>query len=237
MPMLEKYMKAAKDIFLPSLCFYCEQKISKGYLCKSCQEKIELLYPPLCRFCSKQIENNKTGLCKQCMGKTFAYDRIISVTSYKEPMISLIHLFKYKNYDCLIDFFSSVMLQFFLKIGFDFSSYADITSVPMHHAKLRDRGYNQAALLAKSLANYFKIPFKDDIIYEKNERVSQTKLERQKRQESVKNAFLAKNNVSGKKIILVDDIFTTGATISECAWALKEKGAQIVTVITLSKTQ
>jgi ComF family protein len=234
--MLNEYLKATKDIFLPSLCFYCEKKTNNGYLCSACKDKIEFLYPPLCRFCSNPIANNKSGLCKECFGKTFPYERLICITSYKEPIISLIHFFKYRNYDCLANLLSSFMIEHLLKIGFSYSYYDTVTSVPMHSAKLRDRGYNQSALLAKSFANYFKIAFKNDIIYELRQRVSQTRLDITKRQENIRGIFYVKENMAGVKIILIDDIFTTGATAKECAYALKEKGA-IVTVIALSKTQ
>lgn len=236
MAMLKGYLGGLKNIFLPALCFSCESKIADGYLCQNCLQKIEFLYPPLCRTCAKPIDNNKTGLCANCRGKTFAYERLICVTSYQEPISSLIHFFKYKNYECLIDLFSSLMIKHLAKIGLNYSSYDFATAVPMYAAKQRDRGYNQAVLLAKSLANYFEIPFKDGIIYESYEKVSQTKLVSSRRRENVKGAFYVKESISGKKILLIDDIFTTGATVGECAGALKENGAREVTIITLSKT-
>lgn len=237
MPMLKESIRAIKDVFVPALCFYCEKRIHCGYLCLNCRQKIEFLYPPLCRLCSKKIEKNTSGLCKECRANSFAYDRVISVTAYKEPLVSLIHLFKYKSYDYLGEFFASLMTQHFSKIGFSLYNYATITCVPMHTAKLRDRGYNQAAILAKLLANYFKIPYKDDIIYESKERISQTQIDKQNRKVNVRDVFLVKDTASGENIILVDDIFTTGSTVNACAGALKEKGAKAITVITLSKAQ
>jgi ComF family protein len=211
--------------------------MEKKYLCIDCFKKIEFISPPFCRFCSSPIKNNKSGICKKCYGKNFPYDRVISVTFYKEPIKTLLHFFKYKNYDYLSDFFSYLIIEHLLKIGFNPSNYDLITSVPLHPLKLKEREYNQSSLLANNLANYFEIKFKDDIIYEKKYRVSQTKLKERQRKENVKNAFFVKEELNKAKLILIDDIFTTGATVKECAHILKEKGAEVVTIITLSKTQ
>jgi ComF family protein len=236
LPMLKNYLAALKSLILPSLCFACEKKISQGYLCLTCQEKIEFLSPVRCRLCYRQLANNQTSPCRRCHDKSFPYERLISIAAYKEPLISLIHSFKYDNYEYLAELLSSFMIKHLARIGVDLCGYDFITSVPLHASKLRQRGYNQSSLLAKLLANYFKISFKDGIIYEKEERISQTKLLKQKRQQNVKGIFIVKERLEGKKIILIDDIFTTGATAKECATALKEKGAQTVTIITLAKT-
>jgi ComF family protein len=128
------------------------------------------------------------------------------------------------------------MVSYLLRIEFNILSYDLTTAVPMHPYKLKQRGYNQAELLAKSLANYFKIPFRGDIIYKKNNRLPQVNLDRKAREDNIKGSFFVSENLRGKKIILVDDIFTTGCTIKECASELKKKGAENITAITLAKT-
>ncbi|MCK4519754.1 MAG: ComF family protein, partial [Candidatus Omnitrophica bacterium] len=131
---------------------------------------------------------------------------------------------------------ASLMAKYLSKINFNSHNYHFITPVPLHPDKLKIRGYNQAKLLAKLLSNYFKIPFRDDIIANTNIRPSQTKLLKERREKNVAGVFRAKGNLSGKRVILVDDIFTTGATISACSGALKKRGAETITIITLSKT-
>ncbi|MCM8831618.1 MAG: ComF family protein, partial [Candidatus Omnitrophica bacterium] len=96
--------------------------------------------------------------------------------------------------------------------------------------------YNQTEVLAKFLSNYFKIPFKNDIIYEIKNKLSQTTLDFKERQKNVKDIFIVTKNLKGKKIVLVDDIFTTGATLEECSRLLKMHGAEIILGITLCKT-
>lgn len=234
--MFNDYLRAVKDIFFPCLCLCCGKKISKRYLCGECQEKIVFLHPPRCRYCTKPLAPNSSGICKECSSKIYPYQKIISTTVYREPIPGLIHLFKYKNCDYLAGFLSSLMIKYLSKIGFNPSRYHLITPVPLHKDKLKIRGYNQAGLLAKLLSNYFKIPFRDDIIGNTNIRPSQTKLQKEKREKNVEGVFVVEENLRNKRIILVDDIFTTGSTVNACSKALGERGAENITVITLSKT-
>ena len=229
-------IKTFIDIALPNLCFVCEEKITAGHLCEKCFEKIEFLFPPLCKLCARPFIPNKKSICARCKSTNApAYEQLICITAYKEPMSSLIHLFKYENYSYLSNTFASLMIKHLKRIGFNLSDYDIITPVPMHKAKLRERGYNQSELLAGILAKHFNISLRNDIIKVKSIRPSQAKLDRKERKENLKNLFEAKENMEGKKVILIDDIFTTGQTVKECADALKTAGARI-TVITLSKT-
>ncbi|MDP8290450.1 MAG: phosphoribosyltransferase family protein [Candidatus Susulua stagnicola] len=128
------------------------------------------------------------------------------------------------------------MIKHLSKIDFNPNKYKLITSVPLHKDKLKTRGYNQSQLLSKLLSNHFKIPSKDDIIENTNIRPSQTKLPKEQREKNTEGIFVVKKNLKNKNIILVDDIFTTGSTVSACARALREKQAGNITIITLSKT-
>lgn len=234
--MVRNYYKALKDTFFPALCFKCGCKIAEGFLCKKCQQTLQFLYPPLCRFCANPVADNKSGLCAGCRGKTHPYERLISILAYKEPLVALIHLFKYKMHDYLQDFLAPLVITHLEKIGVSFASYDCVTAVPMHPLKLKEREFNHSALLGKLLANHFQIPFYDDIIYENKLKTSQATLAKEMRQENVRGAFEAKETAYNKKIVIVDDIFTTGATMRECAAILKEKGATKITAITLCKT-
>ena len=234
--MFSTYLRAIKDILFPCLCVCCEKKILKDYLCGECAGRIVFLSPPRCRYCLKPLSVNSSGSCQECSRKIYPYQRLISATAYKEPITSLIHLFKYKNCDYLANFLASLIERHLLKIGFNPNRYQFITPVPLHKDKLKIRGYNQAGLLAKLLSNHFKIPFRDDIIGNTNIRPSQTKLPKEKREKNVEGVFVVRKSLENENIILVDDIFTTGSTASACSRVLKEKGAGNITVITLSKT-
>ena len=230
------YLKAARDILFPCLCLHCEKKILQGYLCRECLEKIVFLYPLRCRYCAKPLLNT-SNVCKQCSGKIYPYQELISATAYKEPIVSLIHLFKYRNYDYLADYLASLMIKCLSKASFNPHNYHFITPVPLHRDKLKIRGYNQAKLLAKLLSNHFKISFRDDIIINTDIRPSQTKLSVEKRKKNIQGIFTATKDLTDKRIILIDDIFTTGSTVNACSKALGERRAENITVITLSKTE
>lgn len=234
--MLRGYLRALKDIFLPRLCYLCEEKISQGYLCPRCLSSIAFVMPPFCRYCGRGLGNQTDNLCKKCLNKTYPYDILFPVTVYKEPMVSLIHLFKYKQCDYLGEFLSSLMVEHLVKIGFMASGYHYLTAVPLHPHKLKIRGYNQAGLLAYYLSKYFKIPLNNDIIAAANLRFSQTKLPKKARQENVEGVFKTSGDLHGKNIILVDDIVTTGATIQACCVSLRQRGAKQIAVFALSRT-
>ena len=232
--MVREYLEALKNIFFPPLCFYCEKRIdTKDYLCEDCFKKIEFLYPPLCKGCSLPLSGKKEW-CKDCEGEVKFYERVICVAFYKEPISSLLYLFKYYHYEYLGEFFAFLMIKHLLRIGFKFSNYDFISCVGLHPAREKERGYNQSAIISKIISNYFKIPFKE-LIFQERYRKSQTKLSLQERIENVKGSFKASDEVEGKKVILVDDVFTTGSTAKECAKVLKEKGAKSIVVLTLSK--
>ena len=232
--MLKECLKATKDLIFPPLCFVCGKKTAAALLCLECDSKIEFLNPPLCRGCSRPVGED-SFLCRGCKKKAYFYTKAMSITAYREPMVSMIHDFKYRHCDYLGDFLSSIMIKHLTKLGFRPHYYDCITSVPAHHLKLKERGYNQASLLAKPIANHFKITFRDDIIYETRYRPSQVKLKGSQRKENIKNCFGARNNLEYKNILLVDDIFTTGATVNTCAKILRKQGAENITVLTLSK--
>lgn len=233
--MLKSYLSAFKNILFPRICFSCDEKINNGYLCEKCFRQIELIHHPLETSPNKthggKRENNVKGIHKI----TQPYEKLICITKYKGPIVRLIHLFKYQNYDFLVELLGPLMIEHLTKTGFDPSCYDYIAAVPLYSSKLRDRGYNQANLLAQYLAKHFKISLKNDIIYATRESASQTKLNKAKRSINIKGLFKVKQKLKNEKILLVDDIFTTGSTVRECACALKKSGA-IVTVLTLSKT-
>ncbi|UCG34941.1 MAG: ComF family protein [Candidatus Omnitrophota bacterium] len=234
--MLLKYIHAFKDIIYPPLCFACERKIQEGYLCPECQDKVEYLFPPLCRLCSRPLSYKNSYLCSGCIGKKSPFKRVISITAYKEPMTKLLHLFKYKNYDYLGRFLSHLMIQHIERIGLDLSCYQAIIPVPLHPFRRKERGYNQTELLAKQIANHFQIPLRNDIIYQKKDKTSQTKLKKEQREKAMQGVFIAKESLKGKNIVLIDDILTTGSTLKECALTLKKRNTKDIIAITLSKT-
>jgi len=233
--MLKKILNSLINCIFPSLCLSCGRKIGENILCKRCSEKIEFLLPPLCKMCSQPLKKKEVYICSKCKGKNFFYDQLISAVYYKEPIISLIHLFKYNYYDFLSEFFSSLIIKQLNTLGFNYKEFDFITNVPSHPVRIKERDYSPTKLIAYQCAQKMKIPFQEVLIC-KYLHKSQTKLSFGERQTNVKGVFESKDNVKDKKIILIDDVVTTKATLSECSKVLKEKGAKYIVALTLAKS-
>ncbi|MBD3264376.1 MAG: hypothetical protein GF375_04655, partial [Candidatus Omnitrophica bacterium] len=106
--MFKEYIEALKNIFFPPLCFNCETKITRGFLCRSCFEKIIFLTPPRCNYCSKPLKNGEK-VCTGCRKEVFSFDKMISAVAYSPPVINLIHYFKYRYCDYLAGFLASLI--------------------------------------------------------------------------------------------------------------------------------
>lgn len=234
--MTKGYFNALIDICFPRTCFFCRQNIQDGILCVSCQKQIKPLPPPFCRYCAKPLKTKAGNTCAACQRKKLHYDNLISCFAYDEPLKTIIHLLKYKDHDYLADFLSKRMAVHLKSIGFTSGGFDWIIPVPSHTVRIRERGYNQSLLLAKKLSTLLKIPLKHDIIFCKCNKPHQTRLRGDTRTENLKDNFAVGENMQDKKIVLIDDVFTTGATVNECAKALKDHGAGVISVITLAKT-
>jgi ComF family protein len=106
--------------------------------------------------------------------------------------------------------------------------------VPLNPVRLKERGYNQSALIAQQLSNITRIPFSVHLLKRLRNTPSQTKLSREQRKENVKGAFAVQGNVEGKRVLLIDDVITTGSTLNECAKVLKQNGAAWVTAAAIA---
>ncbi len=216
--MVRQWFRALINLVFPRICFACNAKLSQGILCQRCREQIFLFNPPLLR-----------------QGKNRTYDSLISITGYNGPMVQLIHLFKYRHYDFLQYFFAALMADHLKKWGFNARSFDCISHVPAHPLRIREREYNQTELLARQAGKALGLPFRNDLLACSRYYRSQTAVSPARRKDNIKNAFTVKKSPRGLKIILIDDVFTTGATVSECSRILKKQGADQVTVLTLTK--
>jgi len=213
------------NFILPNSCIVCGKEIEQNLVCNDCLNLIVYPESPLCSHCGRPIENAKT--CIFCrFEKNLTYGR--AFTLYVPPVDKMIHHFKYRGKTILADFFGLGMSGI-LKNDFYLRDADYLTPVPLFWWKKLRRTYNQAELLSKIINKETGIPVLNCLVRVKNTR-TQTRLDHKKRQENVKNAFRLKKefSVRNKKIIIIDDVMTTGATIKECARVLKENGAEVV---------
>jgi ComF family protein len=180
---------------------------------------------------------NPYAHCSDCLTKEPAFDFAWCACLYDDPLKSLIHQFKYNQGTFLRHLFHHVIISFIKTYHLDTQQFDFIVPIPLHPTRYRERGYNQAELLAGALARTLTIPLKRCLIRWRYT-PSQALLAQKERWTNISGAFKINghNNIRGKAILLVDDLLTTGATVNEAASTLKEAGARRVGVLTLAIT-
>jgi len=229
MDFIPKSKKFFLDLFFPKFCLNCGSKGS--YLCEDCLSTIEILEYQFCPGCQKRILNEK--ICPSCR-KLIKLDGLYFAASYQNNLVKqLITKFKYEPFAKeLKDSLARLIITHFQlcdKKETDFNDFY-LIAVPLEKKRLKWRGFNQSEEIAKELAGFLKIPLISDALYKIKQTPPQMELTAEARKENIKGAFLVKNKekIGGRKILLVDEVYTTGSTMNECARVLKDAGAKEV---------
>ena len=199
----------------------------------------KLIHPPFCQLCGDPVDGrvDQGYDCSACRRKRPAFVLARSAVRYRGPAIRMVHGFKYAAMTCLAGDLSEYLRACVAAHWHDHPIDA-VTYVPLHATRERERGYNQAALLAKHLAAALDgLPLLRGALVRVRPTSTQTNLSARKRRENVRNAFRARDPdwLAGRRILLVDDVMTTGATAAECSRVLKEAGAAAVYVVTVAR--
>lgn len=210
------------DLLFPKRCVSCGRLGS--YICANCVSQIEFIEKPVCPICQRQAVGGKTH--PGCSGR-YRLNGLVVVCRYQGPVKRAIAKVKYQwVYDI-----EKVLVNLIIDNlwRFDLPKDLILVPVPLHAKRKRWRGFNQSEILAKSLAKTFNVPFFDTMI-RIIETATQVGLKRDKRKENVKGAFFLKAGVDlrQKNILLVDDVYTSGATMAECSLVLKKAGVKEV---------
>lgn len=228
------------NLLYPAICQGCHRKLDNPskHICADCMNKIKLRTPPFCLKCGRQlnIDASHTDTCIDCKLNEPDFDKAMSVCSYNDFLKNLIHDFKYRKITCIAKEFSDIMLNFARAYGLC-RNIDVIIPIPMHSKRLLKREINHSEVLAKHFAKKLNIPYSNKTINKTQDTALQTSLKRENRIKNLSGAFKINNQASikNKNILLVDDLFTTGSTVNECAKALKDKSAKYVEVITLAR--
>lgn len=221
------------DLFLPALCVHCRKDRWAGTpLCLDCMRKAAPIRFPVCGFCGVPgcvLEHSPAGTAEAAIPSRFLF--------HMGPQLStLIHGFKYRHLKRHIRFLCAY-LRYRPDLAEWCGTYDALAPVPIHSARKRERGYNQAEEIAREASLHLRLPVIADALSRTRATVSQTKLNRGQRARNLENAFrcTAPASIRGKRILLVDDVFTTGATVARCAELLLEAGALSVGVLALAK--
>jgi ComF family protein len=211
------------NLLFPNKCIICEKY--GLLLCHDCFSNIEKVLTSICPECGRISVNSR--FCARCRNKNNRYIYSVHIaTSYQSPIIKeLIKSFKYHGLTGLSEICGELIHQRIKNI--DIPNNTVIVPVPLHQLKYNRRGFNQSELIARYLSKRLQIPGADALSRIKNT-TNQVKLQRSARIENMQNVFECHDPdfVAGKNILLVDDVFTTGATLGECARMLKLAGAK-----------
>lgn len=236
-------LKPLLDIIYPTSCAVCGAT-AETHVCANCRAAVTI-HPTLacCSICGKMMMNpesagNVVAVCGQCHSQAPKFDAARSAGAFSGPLRTLVHKFKYNKATWLRRELGE-LLEGCVIANFSSESIDIICPVPLSPVKQRSRGYNQAAILAKDLARNLSIPNVPKILRRARNTPTQTHLDAAQRRKNVAGAFLSPPNmrplVYGRCILLVDDVMTTGATLSECAATLKANGAERVLAVTLAR--
>lgn len=232
-------LEAAVSLLYPPVCTICGKAVRAGdYVCNACEAKAVRIVAPFCEKCSEPFEGSidNTFTCANCAHRTMRFDSAVAAYRGRGVVRHIIHEFKYGrqiHLRYLVAKWLRAALNDERLRGREFDL---IVPVPLHATRQRERGFNQASLIAELLSADIAIPVQPYL-----ERVryttTQTALDRSERIENLHNAFrLRKNaNVRGLRVLLVDDVLTTGSTLSECARVLKHAGALSVYAATAAR--
>lgn len=213
------------DLLFPIECIGCGKE--GQWICVNCFTAIKLIQQDHCPICAR--EGKTSRVCFDCRNKTYLSGLVVGVPYSDNVIKKAIHLFKYRFLQDLADPLAEILIKQFN--GFTGLKDFIVIPVPLHKKRLRWRGFNQSALLATVFARRYGLILADEALVRIKNTIPQVEVaDRRKRIDNIKNAFsVAKQeSVKDKKIILVDDVATTMATLDECARALRLAGAKEV---------
>ena len=230
------------DGIFPQNCIYCDGDRKQGgdYLCHICREEIDFILDAMCNRCGEPAEISydlpDEFECSRCRKQPQQFDRARSLGKYDSILRQLIHHFKYQRQPGAMSEITPLLQQYFSKMPLDLDGYY-VSPVPLHFKKMKERGFDQAFLIAQQVAKELHLPMANGLLRRIKETEPQAKKNQVERGKNIKGAFVVNHEdwVKGKNILIVDDVFTTGATANEAAKMLKKAKAGQVHVFTLAR--
>jgi len=225
------------NLIFPPFCPICENelKFNERFVCEDCFNQIPMIESPFCRKCGAPMKKSETK-CKHCNELNFHFSHLRALGLFMPPLSKMIHFLKYDRKTHLSERLG-ILLGNILVADPDSNDADIIIPVPLHKVKLRIRGYNQSLLLARSVSSVSHKELCLDAVIRKKATRSQTMLDYESRRKNLENAFevIVPEKIKNRKIIIVDDVLTTGTTLDEIAKSLLEAGAKDVFGLVLSR--
>lgn len=238
---MKRTLKGLVDIIFPPRCVTCETILAeeeKGPFCSLCFSKINIITSPLCTCCGIPFVGADTSnhICGDCIVSQPAFSVARAVSRYEATLLEAIHRFKYNGKISIGEALGKVMAEFEYS-DLDITDYSVVMPVPLHPKKLRARGFNQSVVLAREISKYFSLSLDFLTLKRHIYTEPQINLGKKERESNVRGVFSVTDphKIQGQKIILVDDVYTSGSTVKECARILMKNKADKVAVLTLAR--
>jgi ComF family protein len=235
---------ALVSIVFPADCRICGELLVDSRrvpICLKCFDAFERMPATICEICGcplfgLQQKEEQPRICPACQDKTYGFDCARSFAIYQGPLVRAILLLKFEQIEPLGVWFAEKLAEVVASQGDRFAADV-VVPVPLHRQRERERGYNQAALISRPLAKRLRLPHKALLLMRTKARPDKRILTLEERWESVRGAFATRpgSQVDNLRVILVDDVLTTGATLDACARALREAGAKSVVALTVAR--
>jgi ComF family protein len=218
------------DLLFPPRCGGCQ--VAGSLWCEACRADVKPIEPPWCEKCGAPFVAAR--LCSNCRTYPLQIEQIRSVALFEGVLRQAIHRFKYERLSSMAEPFGEMLADFWRaeQLAADW-----LIPVPLHSSRERDRGYNQSELLARQLARRVNVPLSGRGLRRTRATAVQMTLNAAQRRENVAGAFeCVEPRVRGARVVIVDDVGTTGATLDACAQAVLKAGAAAVMGLTLART-
>jgi ComF family protein len=248
---------ALVSVFFPAGCRICEQLLTRSHripICDACLDSFQALPQPICKTCGSSLLEaisavrpgpadqtqiqaqtpTPSAFCPVCHTQTFAFDQARSYAIYSGALARAIVMLKFERLEPLAKWFSQRLAEIVKRENLA----ADVVvPVPLHRHRERERGYNQADLVARPLAKLLGLPYRAVLLVRTRPRPDKHLLTVTERWESVRGAFATRpgSQVDKQRVLLVDDVLTSGATLDACSKALREAGAKTVLGLTIAR--
>ena len=249
--MLAETGDALVSVFFPGGCRLCERLLTRASrlpICEECLGAFPALSSRVCSICGSpalavttlpQAGNDASseddGLkCLDCTNRTYRFERARSYAAYRGVLVRAVVLLKFERIDPLAAYFGEKVASVAQRDGL---SGDIVVPVPLHRTRERERGFNQAELIARQVAKRLQLPFKPVLLMRTKARPDKHILSNDERWRIVRGAFATRpgSQVDNKRVLLLDDVMTTGATLDACAGALLEAGAKSVIGLTVAR--
>lgn len=236
-----KIISSLLNLFLPKRCLICHSPLKKDIgnpICLDCWKKVKFSSGPLCPICGRPFRSDVSlsmspdHICDLCRKTKPNFERHFYVGLYEGILSEVIILYKYKKRVSLTYPLSYLLCKKIMNIP----KIDIIIPIPLHNRRLRYREFNQSLLLSNLIGQHLDRPVMKGVMAKIKDTRPQVDLDRDERRRNNKNAFSITDRrlIKGKRILLVDDVFTTGSTVNECAKILKRSGAYSVYAVTLA---